>query len=74
MAASTKPMTITRRLERKTRGGEVRTYETPQLLITGERLTAAGFKVGEQVVVEVMRGGGLRIRHPRPRATGAKRA
>lgn len=59
-------LTITRRTEKKMRGGEMRTYEGPQLLLTGERLAAAGFKIGDQVVVETKRGE-VRIRRARSR-------
>jgi hypothetical protein len=66
-------LTITRRTEKKMRGGELRVYVCPQLLLTGERLAAAGFKIGDQVVVETGPGKvNIRAAVPPSRLRGAE--
>ena len=51
----------TERSERKRRGGELRTYTAPQLVLSGDMLTSAGLGVGDHVTVHRIRDGEIRV-------------
>lgn len=54
---------VTYKIDRqKSPGGKVRTYDRPQILLSGDLLTAAGFPVGTAYIAERARNGVIVVR------------
>ena len=65
---------VTTRRESKKRGGEMREYTAPQIVLSGDLLLSAGIKAGDEVNIERVRDGQITIsRDDTPRKSAKRR-